>query len=108
VGQSHPRRREAGISGSPLPPASLTGAWRVERISGLLPPLLPIRKRIADAAGETRIGPLRLPFRVEGSRLRYRAPLQAFVDELEPSGDGFVGRATVLGREYGRFRLVPE
>jgi hypothetical protein len=56
----------------------------------------------------TRIGPLRLPFDVEGTRLRYRGPLQAFVDELEPSGDGFVGRATVLGREYGRFRLIPE
>ena len=102
---------EAGIARSPLPPAgraALQGSWRVERISGLLPPLLPIRKHIAAAAGVTRIGPLQLPFDVEGRTLRYRGPLQAFVDELEPSGDGFVGRATVLGREYGRFRLIPE
>jgi hypothetical protein len=88
--------------------ASLEGSWRVERISGLLPPLLPIRKHIAAVAGVTRVGPLRLQFDVEGTRLRYRGPLQAFVDELERSGDGFVGRATVLGREYGRFRLIPE
>ena len=77
-------------------------------MSGLLPPLLPIRKHIASAAGVTRIGPLRLRFDVEGRTLRYRGPLQVFVDELEPSGNGFVGRATVLGREYGRFRLIPE
>jgi hypothetical protein len=102
---------KAGIPRSPLRPAgaaALQGSWRVERISGLLPPLLPIRKDIAAAAGVTRIGPLRLAFDVEGRTLRYRGPLQAFVDELEPSGDGFVGRATVLGREYGRFRLIPE
>jgi hypothetical protein len=102
---------EAGVPRSPLRPAgpaALEGSWRVERISGLLPPLLPIRKHIAGAAGVTRIGPLRLPFAVEGRTLRYRSPLQALVDELEPSGDGFVGRATVLGREYGRFRLTPE
>lgn len=102
---------EAGVPRSPLRPAgaaALEGSWRVERISGLLPPLLPIRKHIAGAAGVTRVGPLRLPFKVEGRTLRYRGPLQALVDELEPSGDGFVGRATVLGREYGRFRLTPE
>lgn len=110
MAQGHGTNREAGIERSPLPPprASLEGSWRVERISGLLPPLLPIRKRISDAAGVTRIGPLRIPFRVEGTTLRYRGLLQALVDELEPSGDGFVGRATVLGREYGRFRLIPE
>jgi hypothetical protein len=102
---------EAGTARSPLPPAGvapLQGSWRVERISGLLPPLLPIRKRIAGVAGVTRIGPLRLPFDVDGRTLRYRGPLQAFVDELEPSGNGLVGRATVLGREYGRFRLTAE
>jgi hypothetical protein len=86
----------------------MEGSWRVERVSGLLPPLLPIRKSIGSDTGVTRIGPLRLPFRVEGTRLRYRPPLQAFVDELEPSGEGFAGRATLLGREYGRFRLVRE
>jgi hypothetical protein len=78
----------------------------VERVSGVLPPLLPIRKRISAGAGVTRIGPLRLPFRVEGTTLRYRPPLQAFVDQLEWTPDGFMGHATVLGREYARFRLV--
>jgi hypothetical protein len=85
--------------------ATLDGSWRVERLSGLLPPL-PIRKTIAGSSGVTRVGLVRLPFRVEGTTLRYRPPLQAFVDELQPSGDGFVGRATVFGREYARFRLV--
>jgi hypothetical protein len=99
-------RFELASERSPLP--SLQGSWRVERVSGLLPPLLPIQKRIGADAGVTSIGPLRLPFRVEGTTLRYRPPLQAFVDELESSGEGFAGRATFLGREYGRFRLVPE
>jgi hypothetical protein len=113
VPESHRRTDEAGIAGSPLPragpaAASLQGSWRVERVSGLLPPLLPIRKRIGSDTGVTRIGPIRLPFRVEGTTLRYRPPLQGFVDELEPSGEGFSGRATLLGREYGRFRLLPE
>jgi hypothetical protein len=85
---------------------SLDGDWRVERLSGFLPPL-PIRKRIDGRSGMTRIGPLRLRFRVVGTTLCYRPPFRAFVDTLEPSGDGFVGRATVFGREYARFRLVP-
>jgi hypothetical protein len=87
--------------------ASLDGSWRVERLSGLLPPLV-IRKSIAGDAGVTRIGLMRLPFRVDGTTLRYQPPLQAFTDELQPSGNGFVGRATVFGREYARFRLVSD
>jgi hypothetical protein len=83
------------------------GTWRVERLSGLLPPL-PIRKTIAGESGVTRVGLVRLPFRVHGTTLRYRPPLHGFVDELQPSGDGFVGRATLFGREYARFRLVRE
>jgi hypothetical protein len=85
----------------------LNGAWRVERLSGLLPPLR-IRKRIEGPSGVTLVGPLALPFRVQGTTLRYRGPLRAFADELEASGEGFLGRATVLGREYARFRLVPD
>jgi hypothetical protein len=86
-------------------PAPLDGSWRVERLSGLLPPL-PIRKRIAGNSGVTHIGLIRLSFRVDGMTLRYRPPLQAFVDELKQTGDDFVGSAIVLGREYARFRLV--
>jgi hypothetical protein len=98
-----------GSAPSPgMPATSLQGSWRVERVSGLLPPLLPIRKRIGAETGVTRIGLLRLPFRVDATTLRYRPPLQGFVDELEPSGEGFAGRATLFGREYARFRLLPE
>jgi hypothetical protein len=86
---------------------SLDGDWRVERLGGVLPPL-PIRKRIDGDSGVTRVGPLRLPFRVAGMTLRYRPPLHGFVDELQASGDGFVGRAMLFGREYARFRLIPE
>jgi hypothetical protein len=86
---------------------SLDGVWRVQRLSGLLPPL-PITKRIEGKSGVTMVGPLRLPFRVEGTRLRYRGPLRGLVDELAPSDGDFVGRATLLGREYARFRLVRE
>jgi hypothetical protein len=86
---------------------SLDGDWRVERLSGVLPPV-PIRKRIDGDSGVTRVGPLRLPFRVVGTTLRYRPPLQAFVDELQASGDGFAGRAKLFGREYARFRLIRE
>jgi ferritin-like metal-binding protein YciE len=46
-----------------------------------------------------------VPFEVVGRSLRYRPPFQAFVDELEPDGNGFRGRATVRGREYGTFQL---
>src|SRR3954469_11999926 len=89
-------------------PATLDGNWRVERVSGLLPPLLGVRKRIAGSRGETRIGELPgVPFDVKGLRLHYRAPFRAFVDELEPSPEGYFGRARFLGREYGTFRLVP-
>jgi hypothetical protein len=46
-----------------------------------------------------------MPFDVRGLELRYRRPFAAFVDMLEPDGDGFYGRATAFGRQYGRFRL---
>lgn len=85
---------------------ALEGLWDVRRTGGLLPPLVGVRKRIAGDRGETRLGPLPgVPFRVDGFSLRYRRPLSAFVDELEPDGDGFRGRATFRGREFGRFRL---
>jgi len=84
----------------------LDGRWSVERVSGALPPMLGVEKRIQGARGVTMVGPLaRLPFAVVGRSLRYRPPLGAFVDHLEPAGEGFDGRATVQGREYARFRL---
>jgi hypothetical protein len=86
----------------------LDGIWNVERRGGLLPPLAGVQKRIEGARGETRLGSLLgVPFDVDGLSLRYRAPFRGFVDELQPDGDGFAGRATFRGREFGRFALRP-
>lgn len=84
----------------------LDGFWRVKRLSGLLPPLVGVRKRIHGASGETAVGPLPgARFDVVGLSLRYRAPFRGFVDELQPTADGFRGRATFRGREFGQFAL---
>jgi hypothetical protein len=84
----------------------LDGVWNVTRLSGLLPPLVGVHKRISGERGETRLGPLLgIPFDVRGLSLRYRPPFDAFVDELEPLDDGYLGRATFRGREFGRFAL---
>jgi len=85
----------------------LDGVWNVERRGGLLPPLVGVRKRIHGTRGETTCGRLPgMPFEVRGLSLHYRAPFRGFVDELEPDGDGFRGRATFRGREFGRFALT--
>jgi hypothetical protein len=83
----------------------LDGEWEVERVSGALPPLGGVRKRIAGGRGVTTLGPLRFPFNVNGLELRYRLP-PGLVDVLEPEGAGFLGRTRLFGRELGRFRLV--
>jgi len=87
--------------------AQLDGSWSVERVSGLLPPMVGVRKRISGSVGETKVGPLGVPFTVEGLTLRYRAPLWGLVDQLEPEGTGYRGRAVYRGRELGRFRMRP-
>jgi hypothetical protein len=87
---------------------SLDGTWEVKRTGGALPPLVGVKKIIHGSQGETRVGRLvGVPFRVDGLALRYRAPLGAFVDVLQPDAEGYSGRATFLGREYGRFVLRP-
>jgi hypothetical protein len=83
----------------------LTGLWRVERVSGLLPPA-GLRKRIGPRTGSTQLGPLPLArFHVCGRRLDYVCwPLR---DELRPGADGeWLGRGLLFGREFCRFRLV--
>jgi hypothetical protein len=85
--------------------SELDGVWEVHRISGALPPLYGVRKRIADGRGETLLGPLGIPFDVDGLELHYRAPLGFLVDVLAREGDGFRGRATAFGRTYGHFEL---
>ena len=85
----------------------LDGVWKVKRAGGLLPPLVGVQKRISGCSGETRVGPLLgVPFDVVGRDLHYQPPFQGFVDELEPAGDHYEGRATLRGREFGRFRLT--
>ncbi|MBA2475000.1 MAG: DUF892 family protein [Actinobacteria bacterium] len=85
---------------------TLDGMWNVERVSGVMPPLLGIRKRIEGARGETALGALPgVPFRVQGLELHYEPPLSGFVDRLEPHGEGYSGRAFFRGREYGTFTL---
>jgi hypothetical protein len=86
--------------------ADLDGVWNVERVSGLLPPMIGVSKRISGSSGETRLGALPgLPFAVEGFALHYRDPFRGFVDYLEPDGTSYEGRATFRGRELGRFRM---
>jgi hypothetical protein len=87
--------------------AGLDGDWQVIRTGGLLPPLIGVRKRIEGERGWTTVGPFPgVPFDVVGHELRYRRPFVGFVDVVEPSSDGYHGRATVFGREVGTFRLV--
>jgi len=57
---------------------SLDGTWSVERVSGLLPPMIGVRKTIRGTRGETRIGRIpAAPFDVRGLELHYRAPFRA-------------------------------
>jgi len=85
----------------------LDGTWNVRRLSGALPPVAGVRKRIDGTSGETIVvGGRGIPFDVEGNELRYRAPLAFLVDVLEPEGAGFHGRATAFGRTYGEFELT--
>jgi len=87
--------------------SELDGVWDVKRLDGFLPPLLGMKKHIHGQTGETKVGPLPgVPFDVVGLSLRYRAPFRGFVDELEPSGAGYLGRATLRGRVFGRFELT--
>jgi len=85
----------------------LDGVWKVKRLGGVLPPMVGVQKRISGSRGETRIGPLfGVPFDVVGRDLHYRRPFRCFVDRLEPSGPGYLGRATFRARVFGRFVLT--
>ena len=92
--------------------AYLEGEWKVERVGGLLPSMVGIRKRISGNGGETRIGPLPIwPFRSELKEgyvaLVYRRPFSVLVDELRPEPDGsWFGRSTLLGLKLGEFRMI--
>ncbi len=84
----------------------LDGAWAVDRLSGALPPLHGCVKRINGSRGTTEFPHLPgMPFEVRGLELHYRPPFAMLVDKLEPQDGGYLGHATMLGREFGRFRL---
>lgn len=84
----------------------LDGVWAVDRLSGALPPLYGCVKRIHGTHGTTEFQRLPgLPFEVRGLELHYRPPFALLVDKLEPQDGGYLGRATMLGREFGRFTL---
>jgi hypothetical protein len=85
----------------------LDGSWNVKRVSGMLPPMVGVQKRISGSSGQTRVGRLiGVPFDVVGLDLHYRAPFSGFVDRLERDDDGYLGRASFRGRGFGRFRLT--
>jgi ferritin-like metal-binding protein YciE len=86
--------------------SELDGVWAVDRLSGALPPLHGCVKRIHGRQGTTEFPGLPgMPFEVRGLELHYRAPFTLLVDKLEPENGGYLGRATMLGREIGQFKL---
>ena len=87
--------------------AQLDGVWTVEREAGALPPMIGVRKRISGDRGVTSIGGrVAMPFDVRGFSLHYRFP-RGLVDHLEPEAGFYRGRATLFGRELGRFVMRP-
>jgi ferritin-like metal-binding protein YciE len=94
------------LRGTLLSVGELDGVWSVERVSGALPPLHGCVKRIHGSHGTTEFPRLPgMPFEVRGLELHYRGPFGLLVDRLEPQNGGYVGRATLLGREFGQFTL---
>ena len=65
-----------------------------------------MRKLIDGDRGWTLVGPISVPFDVVGNELRYRFPFGGLVDVLSlDAPDAVSGRATLLGRVYGTFRM---
>src|SRR2546423_3683495 len=97
---------DPGTARNPTGVGELDGVWAVERVSGALPPLHGCIKRIHGSRGTTEFP--RAPgmrFEVRGLELHYRPPFGVLVDKLEPQNGGYFGHATMLGREFGQFRL---
>jgi hypothetical protein len=90
----------------------LEGRWRIERLSGVLPPMIAVHKEVRGERGETRFGPLPgPPYGIEEREdclaLVYRPPFSMLVDEVRrESEDSWLGRATLGGRTFGRFRMT--
>ena len=93
-----------GTARNPTLVGELDGVWAVQRVSGALPPLHGCVKRINGKRGTTEFPHLPgMPFEVRGRELHY--PSGLLVDKLEPQNGGYLGRATLLGRELGEFTL---
>jgi len=88
--------------------AELDGTWDVRRVSGMLPPLLGVRKRIHGTRGSTLAANDRVAaaFDVVGNELHYRRPFSGFVDVVEGEGDSLEGTFTYRGRKLGRFAMT--
>jgi hypothetical protein len=84
---------------------TLQGTWKVRRIAGVLPP--GVTKEIDGERGRTLLfGRHFGAFRVDGGRFVYT--FWPIVDLVEPDpdrSDSFLGRGTVLGLTFCRFRL---
>ncbi len=94
------------LPGTLLRVNELDGVWAVDRVSGALPPLPGCVKRIHGDRGTTEFPRFPgVPFEVRGLELHYLAPFAMLVDKLEPRNGGYLGHATLLGREYGRFTM---
>ncbi len=90
-----------------LDPERLRGAWRVRRVSGLLPP--GVTKEIDGQLGRTLVFGCHFgSFRVDGARLVYRFwPIVDLLDEPANDADSITGRGTLFGWTFCRFRLEP-
>ena len=87
--------------------SSLDGEWNVRRVSGVLPPLYGVRKRIDGQEGVTLPPlPVPLPFDVVGLELRYRGLLSGLVDTSSRMVTDWQGIARYRGRELGRFAMT--
>ncbi len=90
----------------------LEGEWRLQRLSGALPPLIGVRKEVRGDRGKTWFGPFpAASFRVEEREdclaLVYRPPFSVLVDEVRRESEGsWLGKATLGGRTFGRFRMT--
>lgn len=90
----------------------LEGRWRLDRLSGALPPLVGTYKEIRGDRGETRFGPFPgVTFRVEERgdclALVYHSPFSLLVDEVIKESEGsWLGKATLGGRAFGQFRMT--
>ena len=84
---------------------TLEGSWKVRRVAGLLPP--GVTKEIDGSRGRTLLFGVHFgAFRVDGDRFVYQ--LWPIVDVVEPDpdrADAFVGRGTVFGLTFCRFRM---